>query len=67
MSALNPNAHAPLGFSAGPSLTIVDQGFAKTITTTSARRDVYAFTYGAEGLMGGVGLKGSKITRYHPE
>ena len=52
---------------AGPSLTVVDQGFAKTITTTSARSDVYAFTYAAEGLMGGMGLKGSKITRFHPE
>ena len=52
---------------AGPTLTVVDEGFAKTITTTTARSDVYAFTYAAEGLMGGMGLKGSKITRYHPE
>ena len=52
---------------AGPTLTVVDEGFAKTITTTTARSDVYAFSYGAKGLMGGMGLKGSKITRYHPE
>ncbi len=52
---------------AGPTLTVVDEGFAKTITTTAARSDVYAFAYAAEGLMGGMGLKGSKITRYHPE
>ena len=52
---------------AGPTLTIVDEGFAKSITTTTARSDVYAFAYAAEGLMGGMGLKGSKITRYHPK
>jgi hypothetical protein len=40
---------------AGPSLTVVDEGFAKTITTTTARSDVCAFTYAAEGLMGGWG------------
>ena len=52
---------------AGPTLTVVDEGFAKTITTTTARSDVYAFAYAAKGLMGGMGLKGSKITRYHPK
>jgi lipid-binding SYLF domain-containing protein len=52
---------------AGPSLTVVDKGFAKSMTTTTARDDVYAFSFGEEGLMGGVGLKGSKITRYHPK
>jgi lipid-binding SYLF domain-containing protein len=52
---------------AGPSLTVVDEGFAKTITTTTVRSDVCAFTYAAEGLMGGLGLRGSKITRFHPE
>lgn len=57
------------GFSlgAGPSLTIVDKGFARSFTTTTVRSDVYAFTFGEEGLMGGLGLKGSKITRYHPK
>jgi lipid-binding SYLF domain-containing protein len=52
---------------AGPSLTVVDEGFAKSFTTTTVRSDVYAFSFGGEGLMGGVGLKGSKITRYHPK
>jgi len=52
---------------AGPSLTVVDEGFARSLTTSTARGDVYAFVYGQEGLMGGVGLKGSKITRYYPQ
>jgi lipid-binding SYLF domain-containing protein len=52
---------------AGPSLTVVDHGFATKLTTTTARDDVYAFVWGEQGLMGGISLKGSKITRYHPK
>lgn len=57
------------GFSlgAGPSLTVVDKGFASSFTTTTIRDDVYAFSFGEVGLMGGISLKGSKITRYHPK
>jgi lipid-binding SYLF domain-containing protein len=47
----------------GPSITIVDEGFAKTLTTETAKSDVYAFTFGQKGLMGGLGLQGTKITR----
>jgi len=39
---------------------------AKTLTTTTARDDVYAFVFAQEGLMAGVGLQGSKITEIHP-
>jgi len=57
------------GFSlgAGPSLTVVDKGFASSFNTSTVRDDIYSFTFGSEGLMGGLGLKGSKITRYHPK
>jgi len=51
---------------AGPSLTVVDAGFSGSFNTTTARSDVYAFTFGQEGLMGGISLKGSKISRFHP-
>lgn len=51
---------------AGPSLVVVDEGFAKKMTTTTLRSDVYAFVFSAKGLMGGVGLQGTKITRFHP-
>jgi lipid-binding SYLF domain-containing protein len=47
----------------GPSITIVDEGMAKTLTTETAKSDVYAFTFGQKGLMGGLGLQGTKITR----
>lgn len=47
----------------GPSIVIVDEGVAKTLTTTTVRHDVYALIFGQEGLMAGLGLQGSKITR----
>ncbi len=47
----------------GPSIVIVDAGVAKTLTTKTAKSDVYAFTFGQKGLMAGLGLQGSKITR----
>lgn len=48
---------------AGPSLVVVDQGMAKSLTSTTLTQDVYAFIFDQKGLMGGVGLQGSKITR----
>ncbi len=47
----------------GPSLVVVDQGVARSLTTTSLRSDVYAFVFDQTGLMGGIGIEGSKITR----
>jgi lipid-binding SYLF domain-containing protein len=50
----------------GPSLVVVDQGMARSLTTTNLRSDVYAFVFGQSGLMGGVGIEGSKVTRITP-
>jgi lipid-binding SYLF domain-containing protein len=50
----------------GPSVVVVDQGVARSLTTTSMRADVYAFVFSQKGLMGGIGLEGSKITRITP-
>jgi lipid-binding SYLF domain-containing protein len=47
----------------GPSIVILDAGMAKTVTNTTVLEDVYAFVYGQKGLMAGLGLQGSKITR----
>jgi lipid-binding SYLF domain-containing protein len=47
----------------GPSIVVVDAGFGRTLTTETAKSDVYAFTFGQKGLMAGMGLQGSKITR----
>ena len=38
----------------------------KTLTTTTAKDDVYAFIFGQKGLMAGLGLQGSKITEIDP-
>jgi lipid-binding SYLF domain-containing protein len=47
----------------GPSIVIVDKGLAKSLTTTTLKDDVYAFIFDQKGLMAGLGLQGSKITR----
>ena len=46
----------------GPSVTVVDEGFARSFSTTSARKGVYAFFFGQRGLMAGLGIQGTKIT-----
>jgi lipid-binding SYLF domain-containing protein len=50
----------------GPSLVVLDKGFAKNLSTTTLRKGVYAFIFDQKGLMGGIGIQGSKITRINP-
>lgn len=50
----------------GPSIVIVDTGKAAALTTTTAKDDVYAFFFDPRGLMAGLGLQGSKITKINP-
>src|SRR5271166_6429999 len=47
----------------GPSVVVVDQGLAKKMTSTTLTQDVYAFIFGQKGLMAGLGIEGSKITK----
>ena len=49
-----------------PSLTIVDQGVAASLSTATIDSGTYAFFFNQRGLMGGLGLQGSKITRIQP-
>jgi lipid-binding SYLF domain-containing protein len=51
----------------GPSLVVLDKGFAKNMSSTTLQKGVYAFFFGQKGLMGGLGLQGSKITKITPE
>ncbi len=55
----------------GPTLVIVDKetvaAFGKNTTTSTLKDDIYAFVFSQEGLMAGLGLRGSKITRIHPK
>jgi lipid-binding SYLF domain-containing protein len=48
---------------AGPSVVVLDAGKAEGITSTTVQSDVYAFFFDQKGLMGGIGIQGSKITR----
>jgi lipid-binding SYLF domain-containing protein len=47
----------------GPSVVVVDQGMGKKLTSTTITQDVYAFIFGQNGLMAGLGIEGSKITK----
>ncbi|NOT12554.1 MAG: twin-arginine translocation pathway signal protein [Methylococcaceae bacterium] len=51
----------------GPSIVVVDAGVARSLTTTTAKDNVYAFIFDQKGLMAGLGLQGSKITRIYPD
>lgn len=50
----------------GPSVVILDKGKAASLTSTTLTEDVYAVPFGQSGLMAGIGLEGSKITRITP-
>ena len=50
----------------GPSLVVLDAGFGKNISTTTLQKGVYAFIFDQKGLMGGMGIQGTKITRINP-
>jgi len=51
----------------GPSVVILDEGAAAALTSSTARSDVYAVFFNPSGLMAGVSLEGTKITRIHPD
>jgi lipid-binding SYLF domain-containing protein len=47
----------------GPTIVVLDDGTSISETTTTLQSDVYAFFFDEKGLMGGLGLQGTKITR----
>jgi len=61
LKALSENDGFEVGV--GPSIVVVDQGMGKSLTSTTAKDDVYAFIFSQKGLMAGLGLQGNKITR----
>lgn len=64
LSYLNKSEGWELGV--GPSVVVMDEGMAKSLTTSTAKDDIYAFIFGQKGLMAGLGIQGSKITRITP-
>lgn len=51
----------------GPSVVVIDDGFARTLNSTTLTQDVYAIIFGQEGLMAGVGLEGANISPFEPD
>jgi len=47
----------------GPSIVVVDAGVGRSRTSTTLSQDVYAFIFDQKGLMGGLGIQGSKISK----
>ena len=44
-------------------MVVVDQGLAKRFSSTTLTQDVYAVIFGQKGVMAGLGIEGSKITK----
>lgn len=51
----------------GPTVVVMDEGMARSFSTTTAKSGVYAFFFDQKGLMAGLGIQGSKITRIQPD
>jgi len=51
----------------GPSIVVVDEGVARSLTTSSAKENIYVFFFGQKGLMAGLGIQGSKISKFQPK
>ena len=47
----------------GPSIVVLDEGAAKSTTSSTLTQDIYALIFDQKGLMGGLGLQGSKISK----
>ena len=50
-----------------PSLVVVDQGMSGSLSTTTMRKGTYAVFFNQKGLMAGLGLQGTKITKIQPQ
>jgi lipid-binding SYLF domain-containing protein len=47
----------------GPTVVVVDEGVAKNLSSSTLKDDAYAFIFSQEGLMAGISIEGTKITR----
>jgi lipid-binding SYLF domain-containing protein len=51
----------------GPTIVVLDKGFGANVSSTTLQKGVYAFIFSQKGLMGGINLEGSKITKIVPD
>jgi lipid-binding SYLF domain-containing protein len=61
MRALNASGGWEIG--SAPNLTVVDKGMAGSLSTTTLEKGTYAIFFDQKGLMAGLGLQGTKVTR----
>ena len=54
---------AGLEIGVGPTVVIVDEGAAKNLSTSTLKDDAYAFIFNQQGLMAGISIEGTKISR----
>ena len=47
----------------GPTVVVVNEGVAKNLSSTTLQDDAYAFIFGQQGLMAGISIEGSKVTK----
>jgi len=47
----------------GPTVALVDEGAAKNLSTSTLKEDAYAFIFSQQGLMAGVSIEGTKISK----
>lgn len=50
-----------------PTVVIVDKGMEKNLSTTTAKTGVYVFFFDQKGLMAGINIQGTKITKITPQ
>jgi len=53
-------------FGPSPTVVVVNKGYSGSLSTTTTRKGTYAFFFNQKGLMGGLGLAGTKISRINP-
>lgn len=47
----------------GPTVVVVNEGVARNLSTTTLKDDAYAFIFDQKGLMAGVSIEGTKISK----
>lgn len=63
----NPDSAQGFEVGVGPGVVVMDEGPAKSTTTTAMKDDIYAFIFSQKGLLAGLGVQGKKISRIHPK
>lgn len=61
MSWLDKSGGWELG--TGPTITVVDIGAASSLSTTTLQSDINCFFFNQKGLMAGLGIQGTKVTK----